>query len=88
MILTNYIFLYLSQKFIEKFKKKLPIVCSIQGMLNSRGRQLLFADADGATKFEDLSKLQTELKKIICGTDDLFIIPLSLQIHSLRLVLR
>lgn len=40
------------------------------GMLNSRGRQLLFADADGATKFEDLSKLQTELKKIICDESE------------------
>nr|CAG4636438.1 EOG090X0BIY [Eubosmina coregoni]SVE70002.1 EOG090X0BIY [Eubosmina coregoni] len=34
------------------------------GMLSSRGKQLLFADADGATKFEDITKLQTTLDSI------------------------
>ena len=37
-------------------------------MLSSRGRQLLFADADGATTFEDISKLQTQLHQLIKGT--------------------
>uniref|UniRef100_A0A1L8EDD8 Dolichyl-phosphate beta-glucosyltransferase n=1 Tax=Haematobia irritans TaxID=7368 RepID=A0A1L8EDD8_HAEIR len=34
------------------------------GMLSARGRNLLFADADGATKFSDLDKLFNELAKI------------------------
>jgi len=33
-------------------------------MLRSRGRQLLFADADGATKFADIDKLEAELTKL------------------------
>lgn len=33
-------------------------------MLSARGRQLLFADADGATKFNDLDKLETEMLKL------------------------
>lgn len=33
-------------------------------MLSTRGRQLLFADADGATKFEDLEKLEAEMRKL------------------------
>ena len=37
-------------------------------MLSSRGKQLLFADADGATKFEDITKLQTTLDSITKGT--------------------
>nr|CAG4643437.1 EOG090X0BIY [Ilyocryptus agilis] len=37
------------------------------GMLRSRGKQLLFADADGATKFEDIIKLQTSLQELIQG---------------------
>lgn len=36
-------------------------------MLSARGEQLLFADADGATTFEDISKLQNTLKEIIKG---------------------
>lgn len=36
-------------------------------MLSSRGKQLLFADADGATKFEDISKLQSNLKDLLKG---------------------
>lgn len=31
-------------------------------MQSARGRLLLFADADGATKFDDLQKLEKELK--------------------------
>lgn len=37
-------------------------------MLSSRGEQLLFADADGATTFEDISKLQDNLKELVKGT--------------------
>ena len=33
-------------------------------MLRGRGQRLLFADADGATKFADIDKLETELEKI------------------------
>lgn len=33
-------------------------------MQNARGRKLLFADADGATKFEDLEKLENGLQMI------------------------
>ena len=33
-------------------------------MLSGRGKMLMFADADGATKFADLSKLELEMKKI------------------------
>lgn len=32
-----------------------------QGMQSARGRTLLFADADGATRFQDLEKLETVL---------------------------
>lgn len=35
-----------------------------QGMQSSRGRFLLFADADGATKFSDYTKLETSLMKM------------------------
>lgn len=31
------------------------------GMLSARGRKLLFADADGATKFSDIEKLEKEM---------------------------
>ncbi|XP_055917400.1 dolichyl-phosphate beta-glucosyltransferase [Eupeodes corollae] len=34
------------------------------GMLSSRGKCLLFADADGATKFSDYAKLEDSLKSI------------------------
>jgi len=34
------------------------------GMMRSRGRNLLFADADGATKFSDLQKLEASLKEL------------------------
>jgi dolichyl-phosphate beta-glucosyltransferase len=33
-------------------------------MQHVRGRYVIFADADGASKFEDLSKLEMELKRI------------------------
>ncbi|KAJ3086825.1 dolichyl-phosphate beta-glucosyltransferase [Quaeritorhiza haematococci] len=35
-----------------------------QGMLVARGDYLLFADADGATKFSDLDNLETKLKEV------------------------
>ncbi|XP_055632213.1 dolichyl-phosphate beta-glucosyltransferase isoform X2 [Toxorhynchites rutilus septentrionalis] len=38
------------------------------GMLSARGRYLLFADADGATKFADYGKLELSLRKL-CGSD-------------------
>jgi len=45
------------------------------GMLKSRGENLLFADADGATTFEDLVKLEERIKEIekdghgvVCGS--------------------
>ena len=34
------------------------------GMLSARGRHLLFADADGASKFADVVKLEECLKKM------------------------
>lgn len=33
-------------------------------MLSARGRKLLFADADGATKFEDIVKLESVLQEL------------------------
>ncbi|XP_065845878.1 dolichyl-phosphate beta-glucosyltransferase-like isoform X2 [Oscarella lobularis] len=36
----------------------------MQGMLSSRGKHLLFADADGATRFSDLTKVESALNKI------------------------
>ncbi|GMS80827.1 hypothetical protein PENTCL1PPCAC_3002, partial [Pristionchus entomophagus] len=38
------------------------------GVLHARGRLVLFADADGATKFEDLEKLEKSMKRL-CGGD-------------------
>lgn len=35
-----------------------------KGMLSARGRYLLFADADGATKFSDYDKLEKNMKSI------------------------
>ncbi|KAK4886993.1 hypothetical protein RN001_003264 [Aquatica leii] len=37
------------------------------GMLSARGSMLLFADADGATKFSDLSKLELSLTEVLEG---------------------
>ena len=36
-------------------------------MFSSRGKQLLMVDADGATKFSDLTKVQNALQKIVNG---------------------
>ncbi|ESO10431.1 hypothetical protein HELRODRAFT_116974 [Helobdella robusta] len=37
------------------------------GVLRCRGKYILFCDADGATKFSDVNKLEAELKKLIGG---------------------
>lgn len=34
-------------------------------MLSARGSALLFVDADGATKFSDLQKLDDSLRKVL-----------------------
>lgn len=34
-------------------------------MLCSRGKQLLMVDADGATKFSDLTKVQNSLNQLV-----------------------
>ena len=39
-------------------------------MLSARGRYLLFADADGATKFSDYNKLDAALKCISSNYKD------------------
>ena len=56
---TIYVCIYLSDK--HNF---MTMTAFFQGMFSARGNQLLFADADGATKFADLEKLETELEKI------------------------
>lgn len=38
--------------------------CVFQGMFSARGKRLLFADADGASTFADVAKLEAELVKI------------------------
>lgn len=35
------------------------------GILSARGKYLLFADADGATKFSDYTKLETSMMKLV-----------------------
>lgn len=42
----------------------LPCLLDPQGMLHARGRLLLFADADGATRFADLSLLEGHIKDL------------------------
>lgn len=37
-------------------------------MQSARGAVILFADADGATKFSDLTKLEDSLKETLKGT--------------------
>lgn len=36
-------------------------------MLSARGRKLLFADADGATQFSDIEKLESALSSTIAN---------------------
>ena len=45
-----------------------------QGMFVGRGRQLLFADADGASQFSDLSKLVSQMQKINKSNDNLAVV--------------
>nr|CAG4645746.1 EOG090X0BIY [Lynceus sp. MCZ IZ 141354] len=40
------------------------------GILSSRGSLLLFADADGATTFEDLTKLESEIQSMTKGKNE------------------
>jgi len=44
------------------------------GMLHARGRRLLFADADGASQFEDLELLWDEMDKIAASEDDFAVV--------------
>ena len=37
----------------------------IKGMLAARGDFLLMVDADGATRFSDLQKLESEMKQLM-----------------------
>jgi dolichyl-phosphate beta-glucosyltransferase len=41
-----------------------------QGVQSARGAVILFADADGATKFPDLAKLESSLKDTVKGNDN------------------
>ncbi|KAJ3055571.1 dolichyl-phosphate beta-glucosyltransferase [Rhizophlyctis rosea] len=47
---------------LEKNRKKGGAVT--QGMLVSRGEKLIFVDADGATKFSDIEKLEKDLDRV------------------------
>ena len=47
----------------------------MQGVLRSRGNHILFADADGATRFADVDKLETELVKMKSDSKACFTIP-------------
>lgn len=42
----------------------LHCILYFQGVLSSSGEQILFADADGATTFEDLRKLMARMSEI------------------------
>jgi hypothetical protein len=62
-------------------------------MLSSRGKFQLFADADGATKFSDLDRLQREMEhintkevNILCNILDLMFLAI-LSIHSMAWLL-
>ncbi|XP_022091612.1 dolichyl-phosphate beta-glucosyltransferase-like [Acanthaster planci] len=44
------------------------------GMLSARGKRVLFADADGATKFADLEKLEESLQEINPKKDNMAIV--------------
>jgi hypothetical protein len=46
-----------------------PILLCVQGVQSARGAVILFADADGATKFSDLAKLESSLKDTVKGND-------------------
>lgn len=40
----------------------------LQGILFSRGQRILFADADGASAFDDLTLLQREMDRLLHST--------------------
>lgn len=42
----------------------------MQGVQSARGAVILFADADGATKFSDLAKLESSLKDMVKGNNN------------------
>ncbi|KAK2181299.1 hypothetical protein NP493_402g04013 [Ridgeia piscesae] len=44
------------------------------GMLSARGKTLLFADADGASTFADVAKLEAELEKINTTEDSMAVV--------------
>jgi len=46
-----------------------PIFLCVQGVQCARGAVILFADADGATKFSDFAKLESSLKDVVKGND-------------------
>ena len=46
-----------------------PVFLCVQGVQCARGAVILFADADGATKFSDLAKLESSLNDIVKGND-------------------
>lgn len=59
--------------FVCEFFSFFPInvYCSlIKGMQSARGALLLFADADGATKFSDLTKLEESITNLIKGSNE------------------
>lgn len=60
--LTTWIYEVLSSSTIIKLTRRL-----LQGMQSARGAVLLFADADGATKFSDLTKLEDSLRELVKG---------------------
>jgi len=44
-------------------------------MKSARGRTLLFADADGATRFQDLEKLETVLHFLAASNNKRYFLP-------------
>lgn len=57
-------------------------------MLSARGSVLLFADADGATKFSDLDKLEDSMKEILnCKFQSIeFLIFLTIEIFTIKFI--
>ena len=51
------------------------------GMFSSRGKELLMVDADGATRFSDLTKVQNNLHKIINGKESELAIAVGSRAH-------
>uniref|UniRef100_A0ACB8EU43 Dolichyl-phosphate beta-glucosyltransferase n=1 Tax=Sphaerodactylus townsendi TaxID=933632 RepID=A0ACB8EU43_9SAUR len=53
------------------------------GVLSSRGKKILMADADGATKFEDVEKVEKGLENLQPWPDQMAVISWDLE-HTLR----